>query len=114
MSSVFLILFVLHPLPSADLVETLLRKHLLKPNSIRCGNWDLLPLRPEQLQYAATDAFASLAVYCSLAALPAKQKREVPQLKHETYLKNSPAPAAPPPETMKQMMKAALQLPLPD
>ncbi|OMO96604.1 hypothetical protein CCACVL1_04866 [Corchorus capsularis] len=32
---------------------------LLKPKKIMVGNWELYPLSKEQLQYAATDAFAS-------------------------------------------------------
>lgn len=32
------------------------------PN-IRCGDWEACPLSPPQLQYAATDAFASLYLY---------------------------------------------------
>lgn len=41
-------------------VETL---QLQKPNRIRLGNWEVDVLSKEQLQYAATDAFASWQLY---------------------------------------------------
>jgi werner syndrome-like exonuclease len=36
---------------------------LEKPSKIRMGNWETDILRKEQLQYAATDAFASWFLY---------------------------------------------------
>ena len=36
---------------------------LQKPNKIRLGNWEVDVLSKEQLQYAATDAFASWQLY---------------------------------------------------
>lgn len=36
---------------------------LLKPKKIRLGNWEADPLSKAQLQYAATDAFASWFLY---------------------------------------------------
>ncbi|KAL0867339.1 hypothetical protein Bca101_046457 [Brassica carinata] len=47
----------------ASLTETLVCKELLKPNIIRLGNWEMRPLSKEQLQYAATDAYASWHLY---------------------------------------------------
>jgi hypothetical protein len=45
---------------SKKVVETL---QLQKPNKIRLGNWQVDVLSKEQLQYAATDAFASWQLY---------------------------------------------------
>ncbi|KAJ6691219.1 POLYNUCLEOTIDYL TRANSFERASE RIBONUCLEASE H-LIKE SUPERFAMILY PROTEIN-RELATED, partial [Salix koriyanagi] len=45
------------------LTETLVCKELQKPNRIRLGNWEVDVLSKEQLQYAATDAFASWQLY---------------------------------------------------
>jgi hypothetical protein len=45
---------------SKKVVETL---QLQKPNKIRLGNWRVDVLSKEQLQYAATDAFASWQLY---------------------------------------------------
>jgi ribonuclease D len=39
---------------------------------VRCGNWEVRQLSAEQQQYAACDAFASLAVYLALQQLPVK------------------------------------------
>ncbi|CAN7135718.1 unnamed protein product [Brassica rapa subsp. narinosa] len=54
----------------ASLTETLVCKELLKPNRIRLGNWEVRPLSKEQLQYAATDAYASWHLYHVLKDLP--------------------------------------------
>ncbi|ESQ56299.1 hypothetical protein EUTSA_v10025908mg [Eutrema salsugineum] len=54
----------------ASLTETLVCKELLKPNRIRLGNWEVQPLSKEQLQYAATDAYASWHLYQVLKELP--------------------------------------------
>ncbi|CAK7328403.1 unnamed protein product [Dovyalis caffra] len=43
---------------------------LQKPNRIRLGNWEAAVLSKEQLQYAATDAFASWQLYQVLKSLP--------------------------------------------
>lgn len=40
---------------------------LNKPNNIRTGDWEALNLSPDQVKYAATDAFASLVVYEALS-----------------------------------------------
>ncbi|GMI70504.1 Werner syndrome-like exonuclease [Hibiscus trionum] len=54
----------------AALTEELICKELPKPKKIRLGNWELYPLSKEQLQYAATDAFASWHLYQVLKSLP--------------------------------------------
>ncbi|KAH3744900.1 3-5 exonuclease [Pelomyxa schiedti] len=41
------------------LAQTILGLSVEKHNSIRCGNWCSFPLLPEQLAYAATDAWVS-------------------------------------------------------
>ncbi|KAH7832935.1 hypothetical protein Vadar_001494 [Vaccinium darrowii] len=50
-------------------------KQLPKPGKIRLGNWEADNLSTEQLQYAATDAFASWYLYQSLKTLPATDNR---------------------------------------
>lgn len=54
----------------ASLTEMLVCKELKKPNRIRLGNWEADVLSKEQLQYAATDAFASWHLYQVLKSLP--------------------------------------------
>ncbi|KFK36274.1 hypothetical protein AALP_AA4G101200 [Arabis alpina] len=54
----------------ASLTKTLVCKELLKPNHIRLGNWEAYPLSVIQLQYAATDAYASWNLYQVLKDLP--------------------------------------------
>ncbi|XP_021888961.1 Werner Syndrome-like exonuclease [Carica papaya] len=54
----------------ASLSEALVCKELQKPKKIRLGNWEVKVLSKEQLQYAATDAFASWHVYEVLNNLP--------------------------------------------
>ncbi|KAK4856235.1 hypothetical protein QYF36_015507 [Acer negundo] len=53
----------------ASLTETLVCKELQKPNKIRLGNWEVDVLSKDQLQYAATDAFASWHLYQCLQVL---------------------------------------------
>ncbi|XP_058095066.1 3'-5' exonuclease-like isoform X2 [Magnolia sinica] len=53
-----------------SLTETLTCKQLEKPNKIRMGNWEANALSKGQLQYAATDAFASWYLYQVLKSLP--------------------------------------------
>ena len=56
----------------AGLVQQLLHVTLDKTNAVRCSNWEARPLSDVQKMYAATDAFAALAVYqvcgCSMHA----------------------------------------------
>lgn len=52
------------------LVETLTCKQLLKPKKIRLGNWETEKLSKAQLQYAATDAYASWYLYEVLKSFP--------------------------------------------
>ncbi|GFR52197.1 hypothetical protein Agub_g14735, partial [Astrephomene gubernaculifera] len=58
----------------AALVGIALRRHLPKPNSIRCGNWEKRPLDAAQQRYAALDAYAGLAVWAALNRLPYRLK----------------------------------------
>ncbi|CAJ2668180.1 unnamed protein product [Trifolium pratense] len=53
----------LHKWGLASLTEKLLSKQLMKPSKIRMGNWETPFLSKEQLDYAATDAFASWFLY---------------------------------------------------
>ncbi|CAL0328039.1 unnamed protein product [Lupinus luteus] len=54
----------------ASLTEKLLSKQLKKPSKIRLGNWETPILSKEQLEYAATDAFASWYLYQAIKDLP--------------------------------------------
>ncbi|EFJ48923.1 hypothetical protein VOLCADRAFT_90238 [Volvox carteri f. nagariensis] len=54
----------------AALVATVLKRHLPKPNSLRCGNWERRPLDAAQKRYGALDAYAGLAVWAALSRLP--------------------------------------------
>ncbi|CAI8598009.1 unnamed protein product [Vicia faba] len=60
----------LHKWGLASLTEKLLSKQLKKPNKIRMGNWETPILSKEQLEYAATDAFASWFLYQTIKDLP--------------------------------------------
>ncbi|KFK36233.1 hypothetical protein AALP_AA4G095600 [Arabis alpina] len=51
----------------ASLTKTLVCK---EPNHIRLGNWEAYPLSMMQLEYAATDAYASWYLYQVLKDLP--------------------------------------------
>ncbi|KAK7387613.1 hypothetical protein VNO78_28532 [Psophocarpus tetragonolobus] len=58
----------------ASLTEKLLSKQLKKPQKIRMGNWETPVLSKEQLEYAATDAFASWYLYQAIKDLPDTQE----------------------------------------
>ncbi|KAK2443198.1 Werner Syndrome exonuclease [Trifolium repens] len=60
----------LHKWGLASLTEKLLSKQLKKPSKIRMGNWETPFLSKEQLEYAATDAFASWFLYQTIKDLP--------------------------------------------
>ncbi|CAN1334267.1 3'-5' exonuclease [Linum perenne] len=51
------------------LAETLVSKELPKPKKVRLGNWEVKFLTKQQIQYAATDAFASWQLYQVLKEL---------------------------------------------
>ncbi|XP_054805681.1 3'-5' exonuclease-like [Prosopis cineraria] len=57
----------------SSLTEKLLSKQLKKPSKIRLGNWEALPLSVQQLEYAATDAYASWYLYQVISELPDPQ-----------------------------------------
>ncbi|XP_059651167.1 3'-5' exonuclease isoform X2 [Cornus florida] len=63
-----------------SLTEMVICKQIQKPNRIRLGNWEANVLSQQQLQYAATDAFASWFLYEALKSLPdaAVSKSEEP------------------------------------
>ncbi|GLT61001.1 hypothetical protein SLA2020_337370 [Shorea laevis] len=54
----------------ASLTEELVCKELQKSRKIRLGNWEVGILSQKQLEYAATDAFASWHLYQVLKNLP--------------------------------------------
>ncbi|KGN56711.1 Werner Syndrome-like exonuclease isoform X1 [Cucumis sativus] len=56
------------------LTETLISKELQKPDRIRLGNWEVAVLSKDQLQYAATDAFASWYLHEILKGFPHVEK----------------------------------------
>lgn len=47
----------------AGLSECILGRRLSKSQMVRCSNWETRPLCPEQQQYAALDAIASLRLF---------------------------------------------------
>lgn len=57
----------------AGLCLQFLHKSLLKEKSIRCGNWEQIPLSQAQLKYAVLDAYASLRCYQELCLHPLLQ-----------------------------------------
>nr|KYP57014.1 Werner syndrome ATP-dependent helicase isogeny [Cajanus cajan] len=61
----------------ASLAEKLLSKQLKKPKKIRLGNWETPILSQGQLEYAATDAFASWYLYQAIKDLPDPDAQEV-------------------------------------
>ena len=44
-------------------MDRVLMRRLAKVPALRLSNWEVLPLCPEQQQYAALDALASLHLY---------------------------------------------------
>ncbi|XP_075118331.1 bifunctional 3'-5' exonuclease/ATP-dependent helicase WRN [Leptodactylus fuscus] len=56
------------------LVKHLFNKQLLKDDSVRCSDWDRLPLSEDQKVYAASDAYAGLLIYQKLQSLNEKEK----------------------------------------
>jgi len=45
------------------LAESVLKRSIEKDQTLRTGNWERWPLKVEQQQYAALDAYASLLIY---------------------------------------------------
>ncbi|KAG1354824.1 Werner Syndrome-like exonuclease [Cocos nucifera] len=66
----------------SSLTETVTCKQLEKPRKIRLGNWETNVLSTEQLQYAATDAFASWYLYQVLKGFPDAKAEDVKQTSH--------------------------------
>lgn len=60
----------------SSLAEELTCKKVEKVPGIRCGDWEACPLSPPQLQYAATDAFASLYLYQILETFSNRELEE--------------------------------------
>ncbi|CAM9343158.1 unnamed protein product [Phaeothamnion confervicola] len=52
------------------LCESALGRSLSKDAAFRLSNWEARPLSPEQLSYAATDAYVSLKLFHALSAIP--------------------------------------------
>ncbi|KAJ9701089.1 hypothetical protein PVL29_006440 [Vitis rotundifolia] len=63
-----------------SLTEMLISKQLLKPNKIRLGNWEADVLSKAQLEYAATDAFASWYLYEVLKSFPDTAENKIEEL----------------------------------
>ncbi|XP_034686163.1 Werner Syndrome-like exonuclease [Vitis riparia] len=55
-------------------------EQLLKPNKIRLGNWEADVLSKAQLEYAATDAFASWYLYEVLKSFPDTAENKIEEL----------------------------------
>eukprot|EP00927_Polykrikos_kofoidii_P065861 TRINITY_DN61580_c0_g1_i1.p1 TRINITY_DN61580_c0_g1~~TRINITY_DN61580_c0_g1_i1.p1 ORF type:complete len:453 (-),score=56.68 TRINITY_DN61580_c0_g1_i1:149-1369(-) len=56
------------PVSLSTLCEELLGHCLPKPQVVRCGNWEAIPLSQMQLDYAAADAWAGLRCFRELQA----------------------------------------------
>ncbi|XP_056425371.1 bifunctional 3'-5' exonuclease/ATP-dependent helicase WRN [Hyla sarda] len=56
------------------LVKHLFSKQLLKDDSVRCSDWDRLPLSEDQKLYAASDAYAGLLIYQKLESMNEEEK----------------------------------------
>lgn len=54
----------------AEHCARLLHRSVAKPQSLRCSNWEVLPLTSEQQRYAALDAYASLLVADAVEKMP--------------------------------------------
>ena len=60
----------LNPIPLSQVkIQNYIKYILPKPNDIRCGNWESVPLSDIQCEYAALDAYASYLVYKTLSHL---------------------------------------------
>eukprot|EP00250_Pteridium_aquilinum_P009212 c18518_g1_i1 orf=54-1667(+) len=64
----------------SSLAEKLLGKQVDKTGGIRMGDWEVEKLSEAQLQYAATDAFASLYLFQVLLTYPDPQKKVLPDV----------------------------------
>ncbi|GAQ88863.1 Werner syndrome-like exonuclease [Klebsormidium nitens] len=59
------------------LAQEAMLQQVEKPPKQRISDWERLPLSPDQRQYAATDAYASLRLYQVLMSLPAPPPRPI-------------------------------------
>jgi len=80
----------------ANLCDAFFGAQLQKVKSVRCSNWEALPLCPGQQQYAATDAFASLLVHWAIMGLPLLALPVRPPPLASTDAPSAPCPASPP------------------
>ena len=76
----------------SGICENLLGFTVRKIQSIRCSNWEAPLLSPAQIQYAATDAMASLMVYWAVSSKPVAAA--APSAASETPPRLPPLPAA--------------------
>ncbi|XP_069834231.1 bifunctional 3'-5' exonuclease/ATP-dependent helicase WRN isoform X2 [Dendropsophus ebraccatus] len=56
------------------LIKHLFSKQLLKDDSVRCSDWDGMPLSEDQKLYAASDAYAGLLIYQKLNSMNEEEK----------------------------------------
>ncbi|KAL6342667.1 hypothetical protein AAG906_013073 [Vitis piasezkii] len=63
-----------------NVIDHSVKLQLLKPNKIRLGNWEADVLSKAQLEYAATDAFASWYLYEVLKSFPDTAENKIEEL----------------------------------
>ncbi|MCO5593524.1 hypothetical protein L7F22_047538 [Adiantum nelumboides] len=89
----------------SSLTENLIGKQVDKNASIRMGDWEVDKLSEAQLQYAATDAFASLYLFQVLLTFPDPQKKDSPAIDCNTVT----ALATPQEDVRKHQQSTATQ-----
>ena len=70
------------------MVETELQLLLPKPTTIRCGNWETIPLSSDQIEYASLDVYASTLVYESIATRWMKMSKSKGKCIYDMLRKN--------------------------
>ena len=73
----------------ATLVEVYLQQDLPKPKNERLGDWAVETLSYEQVQYAATDAYACYALFCEIRRRFAQSKGTLSQYLYYVYVYSS-------------------------
>lgn len=63
------------PLSLRELANIILDHKMLKSSSVRCGNWEAVPLTQEQVDYAAEDAIIGTAIFLRVVAMKMKLER---------------------------------------